>query len=355
VVLHGPEQFLQAILTERLKEELEASLGEIEVLRFDGRAASVLDVLDECRSFGLMQQHKMVVVDDADTWIAEKNEPQREEESGGKAEGAESGQRRKIPKRELLARYVAAPTESTTLVLRASTWIPGKLDEPIKKVGVQRECKELTENEAAKWVRDRCRSKHGRSIEDEAIRELIARAGTGLGKLDAELAKLSAVDAEGGAIKADLVRQLVATTRAEKAAWSIQSRFVRVLSAEDEKDRRAAVEDTLQHIEELLTRSNVDVVPIRWAMTDLLRKLLIASRLAAEGANEWAISKQAKLWGETRDPIVSAARRLPPSRAATMLREAVEADFRGKSSQGDRELGLEMLTIRLAEMARGSN
>src|SRR5688572_30933301 len=69
VVLHGPEAFLQGELTGRLRRAIEEHAGEVETVHFDGQRAPLADVLDELRSFGLMQQHKLVAVSDADDFV----------------------------------------------------------------------------------------------------------------------------------------------------------------------------------------------------------------------------------------------------------------------------------------------
>ena len=111
VVLIGKEPFLQAEFTSQLKDLLTARHGEIESFRFDGAGGnsqtSLAAVLDECRTFGLMVTHKLVIVDNADELIKEDNRP-------------------------LMERYASAPCQSATLVPRCDKWNKGKLDALIK-------------------------------------------------------------------------------------------------------------------------------------------------------------------------------------------------------------------------------
>ena len=62
VVLHGPETFLIEEYTRRLSAGLEKLHGEFEQFVFDGASCSLSAVLDELRSYGLMQSHKLVVI-----------------------------------------------------------------------------------------------------------------------------------------------------------------------------------------------------------------------------------------------------------------------------------------------------
>ena len=94
-ILHGKDRFLQ---DEKL-EEITAALvkhseGGIITVRFDGQQGPriVADILDECRSFGLMQQHKIVLVDNADLLVKASDD---QEDSG--APPARAGKRGHAP------------------------------------------------------------------------------------------------------------------------------------------------------------------------------------------------------------------------------------------------------------------
>ena len=67
VILHGKDEFLRQQYTGQLKHELGEVHGSdgVQMVRFDGVTAQVADILDECRSMGLMAPHKLVVVDAA--------------------------------------------------------------------------------------------------------------------------------------------------------------------------------------------------------------------------------------------------------------------------------------------------
>ena len=60
VVLHGKDAHQRSEHTAALRKALEARDPDLDVLTFDGQSAKAADVLDECRSFGLMARHKLV-------------------------------------------------------------------------------------------------------------------------------------------------------------------------------------------------------------------------------------------------------------------------------------------------------
>jgi DNA polymerase III delta subunit len=181
-VLHGPDDYLRSLRTDELKDKLVEAHGEVDVLRYDGATASVADVLDECRSMGLMQQQKLVIVDEADQFVKEDARP-------------------------LVERYAEAPAEQATLVLRSTRWNKGKLDKLIEKAGAIIKCDALTVPKAIGWAIKRAQKRHDLAFDERAAELLVIRVGTLLGRLDAELQKLaSAAKGRGDdAITLDLV------------------------------------------------------------------------------------------------------------------------------------------------------
>jgi DNA polymerase III subunit delta len=323
VVLAGKEAFLQGEYTAQIREMLAKKFGEVDTVRFDGAAAAMADVLDECRTFGLMQQHKLVVVDSAEQLVKEDNRP-------------------------LLERYAAAPSENATLVLRTERWYPGKLDKLIEQVGTILKCEAVGAQTAASWAVKRAEKRHSATLAPEAAATLVARIGTDLARLDGELAKLAlaAGAAEGKSVSISMrdVTDLVGETR-EEEAWAVQETL---LSGDPDA--------SVRHVRMILDNSRRDAhVPLTWAMVDLARKLHAASRGVREGMNPFALGNKLKLWPEDRrEAVLSAARRAEPRRFAGLLKTAVEADARGKSGLGDPDRTLERLALAFAEVLGGA-
>ncbi|MBL0928030.1 MAG: DNA polymerase III subunit delta [Phycisphaerales bacterium] len=329
VLLHGKEEFLQTLYTDQLKSALAEAGVEFDVARFDaapggggaGGPVRPADVLDECRSMSLMQIHKVVIVDHAEELV--------------KGEAA----------RPLFERYAQHPAESATLVLRAGTWHKGKLDKLIEAMpdggGVIIKCDEVPVAKAVAWAGDRAQRRYGRTLDARAAQLLVDRLGPDLARIDSELSKLSCAAEGGGAISAELVRELVGLSR-EEEVWEIQ----RVLLS-------GHAEAALDMLRQLLTVSKVPTVLLRFAYADLCRKLHGAARGLAAGMPPGVVGKALRLWGDSMSAVLDAARRMPPDRAAELLRLAVDADFRGKTGQGEEELALEVLTVRITSALAG--
>src|SRR5690606_27907262 len=129
LLLTGPEQMLKRHCMQELRDALQAAHGDLHEVTFDGKTVQLADVLDELRTFSMMQQYKLVIVDDADQLLKEKKDDEDKPSPSAKKRDAGSGARAAIE------RYAESPVDHATLVLRSEKWNPGKLDKLIEKVG----------------------------------------------------------------------------------------------------------------------------------------------------------------------------------------------------------------------------
>jgi len=316
-VLHGKDAYLQTELTRRFREALRARFGEFDEISFDGGSVSLATLLDELRSYGLMQVHKLVILDGADQFV-----------------GVEE-------RRRALERYAAAPMEESTLLLRATTWRPGNLDKLIEKGGgAIVKCEPPTEEKAIDFCLRRCPKRHGLPIDDDAAALLVERIGADLARLDGELGKLAAsvCDRPDPRItRADVV-EMCGVGR-EEQAWLIQDALL-----------TGKADVAIRKLRELLEISQVPEQLVVWSTVELVRKIHDASRLLARGESEMAVGKALRLWGASQGPILRAARRVRPEVAAGLLDAAIGLDLgvrRGRTRNLPRTL--EGFTVRLTD------
>lgn len=151
---------------------------------FDGESASLADVLDECRSGGLMMQYSSIVVDHADRLV--KSDDEEEGGSGGAGGRARGRGGRVRTPREILMQYVEeAPSEQATLVLRADRWYPGNLDKAIAKVGIVVKCEVPKREDAIEWAIKRCKKRARRDDRAGARRSCSSiTSGANWGRID---------------------------------------------------------------------------------------------------------------------------------------------------------------------------
>ncbi len=326
VVLHGKEPFLISEASRRYADLLREGYGDLARFDFDGETAEIADVLDELRSYALFEPHKLVVVDAADKFLAEPPAP----------DDVPKPKKRQSTCRRILEAYAENPVEQASLLLRADAWRPGKLDKLVAKVGAVRKYAPLKEAEAVKWCVDACPRRHEAKIDRAAARLLVERVGTGLARLDTELAKLSAF-AGSGTIGLDEVRELVGRSR-EEQAWALQTAIMSGSTAE-----------ACTKLRELLEISRIDETLVTWAITDMLRRIHTASQLIRQGVGEQSFRQSLRLSWPPGDRMLEVARRAEPGRIAQLFNEAVRTIHRTRSSFGDRDRNLEVLTVRVTD------
>jgi DNA polymerase III delta subunit len=310
LLLTGKDTYLQAAYLDQLKALISEQDAPSDVIKFDGERTSPADVFDECRSMGLMAQHKIVVVNNADQFVKAEN-------------------------RARVEKYAQSPSESACLVLRSSTWHKGKLDKMIDAVGTHLKCDAPDEYQAIRWAIARCEKAHEATLDPRAAELLVERLGPDLSRIDSELAKLAAACEQGAPVDRALVEQFVGVSR-EQNVYDIQ---LLAMTAPPEK--------TLAKLRDIL--ANDAPIRVRFAMTDLAKKLHAAARWL-EGSRT---GPRPNLWPrEVADAVMHAASNAPPKAFADLLAHAVEADQRAKSSQGDESRTLEILVLRFAAICR---
>lgn len=302
VVLHGTELFLLAEYSRRLAESLREAHGDIEQFEFDGAQVPLATVLDELRSWGLMQTHKLVILDNASDFM--------------KAAG----------NRPAMERYAQDPMSETTFLLRSREWRPGNFDKAVKKVGAVIKCDVPREHEAVGWCMARGRKHHSAEIDRDAAELLVERIGPVLSRLDGELAKLAASvdpapDGDQVRVTRAAVVELVGLGR-EEQAWLIQDT---VLSG--------SAGEVVRKLHALYQVGRAPSVLLMWALLDLARKLNEAARRSEHGESRATVAKALRLWGPSAQIIPDVAGRLGSLRIGRLFQEVLDLDARSKTGR----------------------
>jgi DNA polymerase III delta subunit len=313
IVLHGREHYLVAGNTRLLLEGLRKKHGEVQVFTYDGAACVAADVLDELRSYGLLGGYKLVILDNADQFLTREGH------------------------RPLMERYAAAPVDNATLLMRAETWRPGRLDKILKTAGQIIPCKEVNERDATTLCIEVIAPSHDTTIGRDAAAQLVGLIGADLARLDTEIAKLASYVGAGSPITAQAVGDLVGLGRDEQF-W-IMKRFVA-------GGRPGEAIRQLRNIIDRARNPRDVCTPVTWTILDLLRRVHGAARLLESGVPAGAVPSRLNMkWGEPKDEILAAARRLGSNAAAQLLQDAVTADMRTKTGFGDPVRTVEALTV----------
>lgn len=317
--LHGPEQWLKFRYLQDLRKALDTAHGETETFSFNGETATLADVLDELRSYALMQHHKIVLLDSADAFL------------------------KKEEYRRAMERYAQNPVDHATLVMRSDTWHPGKIDKLIAKVGCVVKCEPLKPAEVKSWLVKRCQSEHGRTLAPAAAALLVDRLGPALMPLDSELAKLALLVKPDEPIDRALIEQVVGKSSDEKA-WEVQQA---VLTSLLTHSPGAAI----GKVRELIELAGHPEVLVVYAVADLVRKLNVAHQMKQQGVSEYEITRSLILWN-VKEPFMGVLRRVNPEAMGSMFDGVLEADRRSKSGLGNPLRNLECFCVRLADVVK---
>ncbi len=255
-VVYGPDAFLrtQAIHT-IIQQELGSENTDEGPARLDGRQADLAEVLDEVRTFSLLGDRRLVIVEDADGFVSKH--------------------------RQKLEEYCAAPADSGCLVLCCNAFdARTRLFKTVKKVGECVKCESPHGRGLLNWITDRATREYGKRLDTGAAVRLRELTGDALGALDNELSKLALYVGTRPAISVADVEALVGNYREETV--------FAVLDAIAQGDTALA----LQHWEQVLATDRAApgraVGGLAWGA----RRLLSAKRAVSEGTPLAQVAQQ---------------------------------------------------------------
>ena len=317
VVLYGPEQMYRRQCLDALRKALAKEHGDLDPITFEGEEAALADVLDELRTFSLLQSHKLVVLDDESGSFVTRH-------------------------REALERYADAPVENATLVIRGGTWPSNtKLYKRVAKIGAVMRCDPPPRGEAVKWIVAQAKQAHQITLPRDAADVLVDRLGCDLTRLDTAVAKLALLVEKGQAIDVALVEQTTGRT-SEAQAYVVQDA---VLKAMVEPGSGGVMET----VHELIDLSRQPEIMVLYFVSDLMRKLQIGLAMKQAGASSHDITRELKLWGGRQGMFMEMLQKLDPGTASDLLNEAVQADIRSKTGLGTALRNLECFCATLSD------
>jgi DNA polymerase-3 subunit delta len=300
---------------QKLHEVLAQLPADAQRTDLDGDRAELADVLDELRSFAMFGGGKVVVVRNADAFLTRF--------------------------REQLEDYVAAPSDSATLILRFDS-LPAnqRIHKAIARAGQIEPCappKDLT-----RWVIAHAKTAHGATIAPDAAAMLVELVGDDLGRLDTELAKL-ALGADDGRIEPEQVSTGVAFQR-ERQMWDMTNELACGRTAEALRKWRQLVQ--------LDTSAEFRAVTWLGMWLENVRKAIAMRR---KGLQPFAITQQLRIWPrEIQGPFFQTADALGEAGAARATDLLADVDLRSKSGLGDASSNVERFILEIGRMQKQS-
>jgi len=285
--------------------------GEAGITRFSGPVTPLASVLDEVNTLPFFSRRRLVIVEDADTFVTKH--------------------------RKDLEAYVTNPSLSGTLVLQMKSWpATTKLYKHVEKAGLAIDCSGARDAELAAWLTQLAPTRFDVQLAPDAARLLVELVGPEAGILAAEVEKLAVYAGDSQRIERSDIVKLVGAGRVE-TIWKI-------LDAAMAGQARLA----LEQVDNLLAAGE-QPTPMLAALSVSLLKTHHAGRLRAAhlslaeachlaGIPPFAVTKTGKQHAHLGPARVD---QLP----AMLLR--ADLDLKGASSLDPRTI-LEMLLVRLA-------
>lgn len=284
---------------------------DFSLTRWTGKDVDLATVCDELATVSMWGDARIVVLDDADEFITKY--------------------------RAGLERYLQAPAQKSVLVLVVKSWPKStKLAKRVDKIGLHLLCDNLSAGELLRWLSETAKTTYEKQLSREAAALMVELAGSEMGLLDQELAKLASYVGERGRIEPDDIQALVGGWKAE-TTWAMTDAV-----------RDGNLPFALACLDKLLVAGEAPQ-RIMGGMVFVFRKYAIATELVRQGRGMDSALRDAGVFPRDVKAAERYLRRIRFARAERLLEHlvAADSDLKGGSRLPERLL-LERLLVALS-------
>jgi len=309
------EQFA-SLLADKLFKPEERELG---IVKYDTSESPIEEAAAEAETMPFFVERKLVIIRDASVLAAA---------------GASAKEGKLEHRAERMLDYIEQPLETTVILFIVNA---EKLDERrklvkrLKEQGALVAFNELDGHELRRWVIRRA-SDQGRTMSDDAAELLVARTGNRLQQLAQETDKLCLYAGEKGTIDAASVELLTASTVEEDVFALIDL----IAGMQTEK--------ALRLYRELLQRRE-EPIKIAALIAAQLRLMLQVKELSGHHYSPQQMASQLSVHPFRVKLAAEKSTKLTLRRLGECLAELAELDYRMKTGQVDKALGLELFLL----------
>ncbi len=311
-VLHGDEDFLKRQALEAIRvAALGADGHEFGFSTYRGEEATWAAVRGELETLPFLARRRVVAVDAADAFVTRH--------------------------RAALEEYVSRPAPTGVLVLDVKSWPATTRLARLLSAAGSVECKSPKPAVLKGWCVRRARDRYGKKLAAPATALLVDLAGTDMGLLDQELAKLAVYVGTSARIEEADVDKLVGQSRVENT-FQILDRVVAGRPSE-----------ALEILGRLFDEGD-DPIRILGGLGYQLRSAAQVARLCKQGESVRSAADRLRVPGFARQRLEQLLRHLGPRRADRLFDWLLEVDWglKGGSPLSPR-VQLERLAARLVE------
>lgn len=318
-VLYGTESFLinetkQLLMKYALNEEE----MEFNFATYDLEETPIEVALEDAETFPFMGERRLILMNNPYFLTAEKSKAKIEHNL------------------KKLEAYLQEPAPYSIVVFAGSY---EKLDErkkltkELKRKGSVVEAKRLNEQELKLWVKERA-ALNRVGIDEEAVEQMLALAGTNLFMLTTEIDKLALYATEGNTITVAMVHALVSRSLE-------QNIFVLVDNIVQRKI------DAAFRIYYDLLKQNEEPIKILSILSGQFRLIYQVKELARKGYGQQQIAGYIKVHPFRVKLAAGQAKLFKDEELTEIMQMLAEADYQSKSGGMNKELIIEMFLFRL--------
>lgn len=326
-VLYGKDRYRMEQCIEHLTNQLfTADEKELAVVKYDLTESPIQLAVDEAETMPFLTHKKLLLVRDSSLLCATTTNKE--------AAKIEHQINRLID-------YMSNPCDTTIMVIHVHA---DKLDERKKLVKLFHShtavlvFDELKGQTLINWIVKRVKDQQ-RSIDQQAIQLLLMRTGEHLQKLATELDKLCLFVGTGGYISSQIVDQLIQASTEENV-------FALIEAMSSQK-----VDYALELYRQLLTRRE-EPIKIVALTARQLRHMVLIKQLASQSYSPNEIATRLGLRPFVVKLIAEQASKFSIASLITYIDHIVELDFKMKTGQIDKVLGMELFLLSFAAPQR---
>ncbi len=305
-VLHGDDEFLKDQNRRRIVADIIGSTDpQLCVSTFDA-TVELAAVMDELRTLPFLAPHRVVIVREADVFVAANREP--------------------------LERYCESPCLTASLILIVSAWNSAhRIAKAVAKIGQAVNCSVGDRDSLAPRLTEMAQAQ-GKKLNPDAARALEEMVGRDLASLSTEIEKLAAYAGSNPAITAADVHAVVAAT-SEPADFALSNALV-----------GGKVADALKALHAALTKKGEEF-RLMGGVARHLRMAMKGHALKAAGKDPQTALPFNMPWRAKND-FLSLLTRRPLAKVQKDFRRMIAADLAMKSG-ADPHAAMQELVVAL--------
>ncbi len=305
-VIAGKDRYLRTQHLAQIKKAI-APDEQADIVKFDGKSADIISVLDEINMLAMFSPIKIIIVDDADKFISSY--------------------------RQKLEEYFENPSTDAFLILLCDSWRKNtKLAKLLDKSGQLISAEPMRGRALIAWISNYAKQA-GKIISSQSAEELINIVGSDTGRLANELDKLITYSINKKQITSEDIETLSGPT-AQHSIFAI-----------NEKLANGQIKDALAILDKIIANDPSAEYAMVGAMAFSLRRLLKARAMLDEGIPRQKILSACNIYPSIANAFFEQLKRFDIQKLKNLIDLLTKTDYATKTGLGHGRANMEKFII----------